>query len=136
MRGCLAKYNDVHEKIAGIFADAGTVSYFLYRGQDCLAERNSRRTHRNLPQARTKDLLDICSFFLTMPGFMALSRYSRVLPLARILRLNAAQKIPRSRQQHCERGSYALFALHRDSAILCLHNGFDDKKSQSGSLDI
>jgi len=54
MRGCLAKYNDVHEKIAGIFADAGTVSYFLYRGQDCLAERNSRRTHRNLSQVRVK----------------------------------------------------------------------------------
>jgi len=30
------------------FADAGRVSFCLYCGQDCLAERNSRRTHRTL----------------------------------------------------------------------------------------
>jgi len=67
---------------------------------------------------------------------MALSRNSRFSPLARILRLNAAQKIPGSREQHCERGSYALFALHGDGTIVSLYDGFDYKKSQSGSLDV
>src|SRR6266498_233112 len=118
------------------FVDAGTMNYFLYCGQDCLAERNSRRTHRNLSKARDEDLLDICLFFQTMPGYMVLFRYSRLGPFARILRLNAAQKIPGSREQHCKRGSYALFALHGDGAIMSLYDGFDYKESQSGSLDI
>src|SRR5436309_13855422 len=72
----IANHNDVHEKIAVILPMPGRSLTFLTVGRIAWLNETVVAHIETYPKPGL-NLLDICSFFHSVPDYMVLSRYSR-----------------------------------------------------------